>query len=89
MGHFGDKMKIVKTKIDVEIYGEQISLRKPSVLETKQYREDLKKLDENADASDVMQSFLEKMGLPKELYVQLELGHIVEILDLITSAKKN
>ena len=81
-------MKITRTVIEVEIYGEAVKLKRPNYKETQDYRENLKKLAEHEDAGPVMKSFLVKMGLPEGLFEELEMTHISDILDLISGSKK-
>jgi hypothetical protein len=81
-------MKLVKSKIELEIYDQKCELRKPTFGEAQEYRNQLKALPENEDASLVMKNFLVKMGLPAELFDALELGHVAEIMEVVTDSKK-
>ncbi len=81
-------MKLVKTVIELEVYGQTVSLKKPTYREAQEYRDALKKLSDNEDAGSVMIEFLSKMGLPKEVFEQLELGHVNEIMEALTDTKK-
>jgi len=81
-------MKLEKAKIELDMYGEIIALRKPTFQEAREYRDDLKKLSESEDASLIIQKFLEKMGLPEGKFNDLEFDHVNEILDVIMSPKK-
>lgn len=82
-------MKLVRTVFEIELDDKKFSLRKPTFKESQQYREDLLKMGENGDAAQVMMSFLENLGLPKEVFETLEFDHITQIMDAVTGSKKN
>ncbi len=81
-------MKLVKSFLEIEIYGVQTKLRLPTYKEFQEYREKLKALNENGDAAEVMKDFLASLGLAKELFDQLEIDHISQIMEALTSKKK-
>ena len=82
-------MKLVKSILELEVYGEKVELRKPTFKEAQSYRDELIKLGESGDATEVMVNFLEKLGLKKEIFDSLELAHVNQIMDLVTGSKKN
>lgn len=81
-------MKLERTKIELELYGEVFNLRKPTFKEAREYREELTKLGSESDATVVIESFLEKMGLPKEKFQDLEFDHVNEIMEFLLISKK-
>lgn len=81
-------MKLVKTIIDLEVYGQNVQLKKPTFNEAQEYREQLLKLGESDSAAEVMKAFLNKMGLPLEIFDQLEIAHVSELMEALTDSKK-
>lgn len=81
-------MKLVRTEIKAEIYGTEYSIRKPTYKEVEEYRAELMKENENSNAAEIMSNFLDKMGLPKQVFSQLEIAHVSEIMDVVMDAKK-
>lgn len=82
-------MKLVRTVFEIELDDKKFSLRKPTFKESQKYREDLLKMGENGDAAQVMASFLENLGLPKEVFETLEFDHITQLMEAVTGSKKN
>jgi len=80
-------MKLVRTVFEIELDDKKFELRKPKFKETQQYRESL--LKEGADASLVMKEFLEVLGLPVDVYDDLEMDHIEQLMASVTGSKKN
>jgi LPS O-antigen subunit length determinant protein (WzzB/FepE family) len=81
-------MKLVKSFLEIEIYGEQAKIRVPNYKEFQEYRNKLKNMGEQDDAAEVMKEFLCSLGLSKEIFDQLELDHIAQIMEALTSKKK-
>ncbi len=81
-------MKLVRTVIEAEIYGNTYSIKKPTYKEVEEYREELMKENQSNTAAEIMCNFLDKMGLPKEVFSQLEIAHVSEIMDAVLDAKK-
>lgn len=82
-------MKIERSVIDLEIYGTKCQLKAPTFKQYQQYSESLKALgnDKDTDASSSMKTFLEMLGLPEGIFEQLEVNHIVELMDAVTKKK--
>jgi len=81
-------MKLVKTIIDLDVYGEKVELKKPTYKEAQDYRDELLKLKDNESATEVMKQFLFKMGLPLNTFDQLEIAHVSELMEALTDSKK-
>lgn len=82
------KMKLEKTKFQIEIYGQQIELRAPNYLEASEYRQALTNLTEKAEATEIIKGFLGKLGLSEDVFNSLEMGHVQEILEFVLTPKK-
>ncbi len=82
-------MKLVRTVFEIEIDDKKFELRKPTFKESQQYRESLLKLGTDGDAAQVMKEFLEKLGLPSDVFDGLEFDHITQLMDAVTGSKKN
>lgn len=82
-------MKLVRTVFEIEIDDTKFELRKPKFKETQAYRESLLKIGESGDAATVMQEFLELLGLPLGVFESLEFDHITQLMETVTSSKKN
>lgn len=81
-------MKLVRTSLEIDFYGEKITLRCPTYKEGKDYRDQLSALEKDADATEVLMNFLEKMGLPKEKFMELEFSHVNEVMEFLLGTKK-
>lgn len=82
-------MEIVKKKIKITIYGQEIELAAPKALEAAAFIDSVsaeKKLS-SIDMIKNTQSFLIKMGLPQEICEDLELEHLQQIVEFITKKK--
>lgn len=80
-------MKLEKTIIEVEVYGQKFELKKPNFKQSQAYREELLKAD--SDVAKCMKDYLEILGMPAGLFEELEVDHITQIMDLVSSVKKN
>ncbi len=81
-------MKLVRTVLEVDVYGEKITLRRPNYKEAQAYRDSLKKIGEESDATDLVMEFLETLGMPKEVFLRLELAHVNQIMEVIAGVEK-
>lgn len=82
-------MKLQRTVIELELYGEKFTLRKPTFKEASEYKDKLLKLDPNDDATEIMKGMLELLGLPKAKFDELELDHVNELMQVLLYSKKN
>lgn len=81
-------MKLVKTIIDLEVYGQKVELKKPTFKEAQEYRDQLLKLTDSESSVEVMKMFLNKMGLPLETFDELEIAHVSELMEALMDSKK-
>jgi hypothetical protein len=81
-------MKLEKTKLQIEIYGEQLELRAPNYLEASEYRMALNNLSEKSEATEIIKGFLIKLGLTEAVFNSLEMGHVQDILEYVLTPKK-
>ncbi len=82
-------MDIVKTKIEVTIYGEKFNLSQPKSLQAAEFIDSIsedKKLS-NTEMIKKTQAFIVSMGLPEEVCDSLELDHLNQLIGFITKKK--
>ncbi len=82
-------MKLQRTVIELDLYGEKLTQRKPTFAEASEYRKQLLSLSESEDASGLMANLLESLGLPKDKFQSLEFDHVNEIMQAVVYSKKN
>ena len=82
-------MKLVRTVFEIELDDKKFELRKPKFKETQQYRESLVK--EGADGSIVMRELKEvfRLSVVVDVYAELEMDHIEQLMASVTGSKKN
>ena len=82
-------LELTKAKVEIKFEGQIYNMRVPTYKEGIAYEVELQKIATDPIASgDHLISYLEKLGLPKEISEQLELSHLFKILDAISEAKK-
>jgi hypothetical protein len=81
-------MELVKTKINVKLYGQDYALEAPKALEAAEFIDSVSgaKLT-NKEMITKTHNFLVKMGLPKEVCEDLELEHLNKLIEFITKKK--
>lgn len=86
-----EQIKLVRTKVELEIDDKKYILTKPSYGELKQYNSKRKSMsDDDTEAlSDLTIEFLSNAGLPKELVESLEMSMVVQLIELLADSKKN
>jgi hypothetical protein len=86
-------MKTLKrTKVQYDIYGQVIEFDKPLYGRLKKLQEQITSIpDENrgVESEKVVVEFMIEVGFPKELLLQMEMEHILEIVDDLTGKKKD
>jgi len=82
-------MELVKSKIEVTIYGEKYELKAPSALESAQLADATSKDGlSSVEMLILTQAFIVKMGLPKEICEDLDLDNTQKLIEFITVKKK-
>ena len=86
-----DKTKVVKkferSKITFEIYGEVYHITKPTFgrsLELAKAKDDMSE----DGCKDAMIKLLDDLGLPEKVTMDMEIGHVSELMEYILPAKK-
>lgn len=79
-----------KSAEKVNIYGKEYSLTKPTVRQTEKLQEDIKNSKEDESASfKLMKKWVEDLGLPGEVIMDMELDHFVKLVEHLSGSKKN
>jgi hypothetical protein len=82
-------MKLERTKISLEIYGEKYPVRRPSVKEVEALERDIKKKSKSDGELILMKKFLVNVGLPMRVLDDLEANHLLQVAEFLTGVKKN
>lgn len=81
-------LEIQRTSIDVKIDGITYKLRMPSFLESSKYRKDLELMDSAEKQTDLLMSYLDSLGIPKNVVGSLDPDSIDPILEFVRGGKK-
>jgi hypothetical protein len=81
-------LELVKAKLPVKIDDVVHELRSPTYRDSLEYENKLKDLDDPKLKADALFSYLESLGLPRNVSESLEIGHITQILTYVTGEKK-
>jgi hypothetical protein len=74
----------------VNIYGKEYSLSKPTVRQTEKLQEEIKLSKDDQSASfGLMKKWVEGLGLPGEVIMDMELDHFVSLVEHLSGSKKN
>jgi len=80
-------MKFQRRKLEIDIYGESVEMRFPTVRESQGYGDKMKKAGEEK-AGDMLLDFLSDLGLPKNIAESMEAEHLTELMEALIPAKK-
>jgi hypothetical protein len=81
-------LKIEKTKVEIELYGEAYSLSRPTVRQSQDYGKKVKDASDQ-ETSDLVIDLLDSCGLPKKVTLDMEMEHLEMVIGaLIPSSKK-
>jgi hypothetical protein len=80
-------VKLEKTKIELDVYGTVYNLSRPSFKQALDLKEKNKDKSEE-EANEIMLEFLESLGLPKNVTMDMEVDHVTQILDVLMPSKK-
>jgi len=84
-----ESLKIERTKISLEIYGEKINVRRPNVEEVEAMEEKLgNKKDKDSNLKKIRE-LMASLGLPQKVIKGLETEHLFKVLEFLIGAKKN
>lgn len=84
-------MEIQKRILNIKREGQQFAVAYPSFKKLCDYQESIKGLDTNKDMKKIYEAsrdFLNDLGLPKEVYDELEAYHIEQIMNAFNHKKK-
>lgn len=82
------QQEFTRTVLEINMYGEKITMRRANRTEHKEYVNKLKALVDGEDTLEVIKEFCVKMGMPAESFDGMELGHINAILDFVLGNDK-
>lgn len=73
-------MKFVKTEIKLDVYGQEATVRFPTMGELSALDTDQRK--DGVDEVELLISFLDKLGLKRELSSTMEPDHIKQVMEV-------
>jgi len=76
-------LEFKKTELAVTIYGAVHNLRFPTLGEVRAYSA------KEGDVIELMISFLASLGLPEKAAETMEMGHLKELIEVLSSQKKS
>lgn len=77
-----------KSKLKVNIYGQEFEISKPTYGQSSNLQVRLK--DEGAEKSmQIMKEFVMALGLPENVIDGMELDHFLQLIEHISGVKKN
>jgi len=76
-------LEFKQTELAVTIYGTVCKLRFPTLGEVRANSV------KEGDAVKIMVEFLESLGLPEAVANKMEMGHLSELIEVLTSQKKS
>ncbi len=79
-------LEFKKTVLKINLYGDSVEVRFPTVGEIKRFEESEKKSEASIE---VMVEFLDSLGLPKEKTNDMEIEHFTQIIEKLTNQKKS
>jgi hypothetical protein len=83
------ELSLSKRVLKINFNGErELSLTYPTVMQLREYYKTIKDKDGEV-LYDAMGDFLEKLGMPKEIYIQLEQDHLTQVMNTLSDIKKN
>ncbi len=82
-------MELVKTKIEITVYGQKYDLSAPTALQAAEFSDMTSKQGiSSVEMLKLTQEFIIKMGLPKEITEDLDLDNTKKLIEFITVKKK-
>ena len=80
-------LKLQRTKLEIDVYGESYNLRRPTVEEQDNYGKEVKNLKENEQTA-VLISLIDKCGLPKKIQLGMEAQHLLQVVSALMPTEK-
>jgi len=80
-------MQFEKRKLKAKIYGQDYELTFPTVRQQNEYVKAIKESGED-NAMDDLTNLLERLGLPKDVSMDMELDHLLQLMDALVPTKK-
>lgn len=77
-----------RTKIPAKIYGKEFQLTRPTVKEIELLQEETEKTLSDKDKTKVLCKWISNLGLPLDVIEEMELGHLLEVVEFVTGTKK-
>jgi hypothetical protein len=83
-------MEIVKKKLNLKIYGNSYEMKFPSYKDSISYEKKLKECgDDSEKKADTLLSYLEQLGLPKEVSEEMPTEDIISVMEHLSGQKKS
>lgn len=80
------KLEFKKRVLEIDLYGEPVSIDFPTVGQYRKYQTKL--LKENASETDVMIEILKELGMTQEQIDGLEPSHLKQVIDSLMGSEK-
>jgi hypothetical protein len=77
-----------RSEIKAKIYGKDFILKKPTVGEIELLQEESDKITDNKGKSVLMRQWIAKLGLPEDFTKEMELDHLMQVVEHLTGTKK-
>ncbi|NQX99763.1 MAG: hypothetical protein HRT70_01270 [Flavobacteriaceae bacterium] len=81
-------MEFSRSAIKAKIYGKEYELVKPSVSVVQEFGKTANQDEDPAKAFGVVADFLSQCGLPKDVTMDMEPGHVNQLIDLLIDKQK-
>jgi len=79
-------LKFKKSVQEIDLYGEKFEVRFPTVGELDSFSEQMLK---STSEFKTLAGFLAALGLPEDKAESMELGHLKELIDILSTQKKS
>lgn len=79
-------------KITIKVLGNEFSLTLPSVKQTRKFTHDMKDAMQSGDddkSFDIIKSYLLPLGMPEEVFEDLQVSILLKICEMLNKGKKN
>lgn len=81
-------LEFKKRVLEMNIYGEEISIPFPTVAEYKAFDKEMKKKNNKKTDFEMMSDFLVSLGMKLETIESLEPGNLLTIIETLTGSKE-